>query len=115
MTLLSELTDWKIDIATRNVVFEQPGVYQVITGKDVPAQNITIDLIYNRGVSRLLADNPDPMDATLQQIASWVEEDPFVIKGSAKVELSHVTNQKKKLHITASLKEEADIELVLAV
>ena len=115
MTQLTELKDWKLDIDTKNVVYSLPGIPEGITGSDVVSQNITIDLIYNRKVSELLADNPDSTESHLQSIAGWVEEDPFVVNGSASVELVTVSNIKQEIHITADLHNEAQLNLVLAV
>ncbi|MCK5614804.1 hypothetical protein KAR91_73765 [Candidatus Pacearchaeota archaeon] len=115
MTLLIDLKDWKVDISTRNVVYESPGVPEGIEGMDVVDQNITIDLIYNRKVSELLADNPDSTENHLQSIAGWVEEDPFVINGSATVELETVSDIKQNILISADLHEEAEINLIIAV
>ena len=115
MTLLTDLKDWKLDIATKNVVFGFPGIPETIVGPDVVSQNITIDLIYNRKVSQLLADNPDSTENHLQSIAGWVEEDPFVINGSAVVELERVSLNKQNILITADLHNEAELNLVLAV
>ncbi len=115
MTLLTDLKDWKLDIATKNVVFGFPGIPETIIGSDVVSQNITIDLIYNRKVSQLLADNPDSTENHLQSIAGWVEEDPFVINGSAVVELERVSLIKQNILITADLHNEAEINLILAV
>ena len=115
MTQLEDLTDWEVDISTRNVIFETPGVPQKLDGEDVVSQNITLDLIYNRKVSQLLADNPDSTENHLQSIAGWVEEDPFVVNGSAVVELETVSDIKQNILITASLHNEAEINLTLAV
>ncbi len=115
MTKLADLKDWKVDVSTRNVIFETPGVPQVITGAQVPDQNIALDLIFNRKVSQLLADNPDSTENHLQSISAWVEEDPFVINGTAKTELERVSNIKQNIHITANLHEEAELNLTLAV
>jgi len=115
MTLLIDLKDWKLDIDTKNVVFGFPGVPKSITGSDVVSQNITIDLIYNRKVSQLLADNPDSTENHLQSIAGWVEEDPFVKNGSAIVELQRISLTRQNILITADLKNEAEINLILAV
>lgn len=115
MTLLTELKDWRLDIYKRNIVFEFPGVPETIFGPDVVSQNITIDLIYNRKISQLLADNPDSSENHLQAIAGWVEEDPFVVNGSSNVELERVSLTKQNILITANLHNEVEISLVLAV
>ena len=115
MTLLTDLKDWKLDIDTKNVVYSFPGIPEGITGADVVSQNITIDLIFNRKVSQLLADNPDSTENHLQSIIGWVEEDPFVVNGSAAVELQRVSLIKQNILITADLHNEAEINLILAV
>ncbi len=115
MTQLSDLKDWKVDVSTRNVVYESPGVPQRIYGAEVPDQNISLDLIFNRKISQLLADNPDSTENHLQSIAGWVEEDPFVINGSAVVELQRVSLIKQNILITADLHNEAELNLILAV
>ena len=103
MTLLADLRDWKIDVSTRNVVYESPGVPQIIEGVEVVDQNISLDLIFNRKVSQLLADNPDSTENHLQSIAGWAEEDPFVINGTAKAELERVSLYKQNILITANV------------
>jgi len=115
MTELADLKDWKVDIDTKNVVYSFPGVPEWIDGSDVVSQNITIDLIYNRKVSQLLSDNPDSQEEHLQSIAGWVEEDQFVINGTAKVELEQVSTYKQNILITADLKNESVINLELAI
>lgn len=115
MTLLVDLTDLETDISTRNLVYESPGVPQRLFGADVVSQNITLDLIFNRKISELLADNPDSTENHLQSIAGWVEEDQFVVNGSATVELETVSDIKQNILIAASLHEEAEINLIIAV
>ncbi len=113
MTKLIDLRDWKVDVSTRNVVYETPGVPQVIEGEEVVDQNISLDLIYNRKVSQLLADNPDSTENHLQSISGWVEEDPFVKNGTASAELETISDKKQNILIIASLHEEAEINLIL--
>ena len=115
MTLLTDLKDWKVDVSTRNVIYESPGVPKRITGAEVPDQNISLDLIFNRKVSQLLADNPDSTENHLQSISGWVEEDPFVVNGSAVAELERVSLTKQNILITANLHNEAELNLTLAV
>lgn len=115
MTELAELRDRKVDISTRNMLYSFPGIPEILTGADVVSQNISIDLIYNRKISLLLADNPDSTEEHLQSIAGWVEEDPFVINGTAKVELEYVSLSRQNILITADLHNEAELNLELAV